>query len=116
MKWLFNLKIGTKIVSGFILVAIISVAVGVVGYNGMMSNKEAQDHIATVYLPSVYSLLTISEAQTAVDSSENALLAEELVGKDRLAQYDRINAAFQRADEARKIYLQLCNIIHKKRS
>ena len=39
-----------------------------------------------------------------MDSAENALLSAELDAKERQAQYDRIVAAFKRADDAWKIY------------
>ena len=104
MNWFYNLKISTKILSGFILVALIAAIVGAVGYSGMQNLKTAQDTGATIYLPSVESILIMSEAQTTVDSAENALLNEELTGKDRQDQYVRITEALARADEARAIY------------
>ena len=104
MNWFNNLKIGKKILSGFILVALTAAIVGAVGYNGMQKVKLAQDEGATIYLPSVESILIISEAQTAVDSAENALLNEELTGQARQEQYDRITAALASAEKARAIY------------
>ena len=50
------------------------------------------------------SLLTVSEAQTAVDSAENALLCTKLDAAMRTAAYKRFDDAKKRADDARKIY------------
>ena len=94
MNWFNNLKISKKILSGFILVALIAAIVGAVGYSGMQKVKVAQDEGATIYLPSVESILIMSKAQTAVDSAENALLNEELTGQARQEQYDRICSSF----------------------
>ncbi|MEI8217001.1 MAG: methyl-accepting chemotaxis protein [Eubacteriales bacterium] len=104
MKWFYDMKISAKLLTGFIIVALLAATVGAIGYSGMSQVKKAQDEGATIYLPSIQALLTMSEAQTAVDSAENALLNEELVGQDRQAQYDRITAFLKRAEEARAIY------------
>ena len=55
-------------------------------------------------LPSVQSLLVISEAQTAVDSAENALLSRDIDLKARLEKYATLAVDWKRADEAWKIY------------
>ena len=103
MKLYNNLSIRTKITAGFILVAIIAVIIGYVGYSSMHSIYMDQENIAENRLPSVKSLLIISEAKTAVGAAENALLSEELDSVSRQAQYDKITAAYVRANEAFKV-------------
>lgn len=46
MKWYYNLKISTKLLSGFILVALIA---GIIGYVGLTSLKQADDSSTRLY-------------------------------------------------------------------
>jgi methyl-accepting chemotaxis protein len=89
---------------GFGAIAVIALMLGAVGYYGAVQSDGAIAEIGTVRLPSVQGLLVMSEAQTAIDSAENALLSTRLDAKMREAQYQRINAAKQRADEGWKLY------------
>ncbi|PKM95215.1 MAG: methyl-accepting chemotaxis protein [Firmicutes bacterium HGW-Firmicutes-1] len=108
MKWYYNLKVGAKLISGFIIVAMIAGIVGIVGYSGMSEIKKAEEEIAIVRLPSIQSLLIMSEAQTAVLVGERGLTNNKMMNEDiRKAQYAYIESAFIRADEARKTYLPL---------
>jgi methyl-accepting chemotaxis protein len=100
-----NMKIRTKLLTGFLLVALIAGIIGFVGWNGMNTVSEYSDEIATVRLPSVNSLMVISEAQTAVLVGERGLINRRMMDPDiRKRQYDYIDSAFQRADEAWAIY------------
>ena len=104
MKWYLNMKIGKKLVSGFILVALIAGVVGLVGYSGMSETKKAQDDVATVRLPSVLALEQINEAQTAVLAAERTLSKKGMSISQRENEYNAMEEAFLRADEAWKIY------------
>ncbi|HEX9060562.1 MAG TPA: methyl-accepting chemotaxis protein [Clostridia bacterium] len=104
MKWFSNLKLSAKLLTGFVLMALITAFTGAMGYYAMSVMRSGEDEIATNRLPSVESLLEAYQAQTDADSAENALLAEELVGQDRQAQYDRLTQAVKRADDALKVY------------
>jgi len=85
-------------------VAGITLLLGVVGYYGAVQSDRAIEDVGLVRLPGVESLLVISEAQTAVNSAENALLSTRLSAKAREAQYQRFADAKKRADEARKVF------------
>jgi len=99
-----NMKIGTKLLGGFILVATITAFVGGVGLNGVLTlNKNIQD-IAMVKMPSIGSLLVISEAQTSVMTGERGLLLRGLDKQARQMQYKRITDSFARAEAAWKVY------------
>ena len=65
------------------------------------ANETSFDRVAFL---TVQSLLTISEAQTAIDSAENALLCRDIDLKQRQPHYDRITTAWQRIDGAWKVY------------
>ena len=48
-----NMKIRTKLLTGFLFVAIIAGIIGFVGWNGMNNVSASSDDIVTVRLPSV---------------------------------------------------------------
>lgn len=99
-----NLKMIVKLLGGFSIVALIVLVLGIIGLTGARSLDGYIDEIGTVRLPSIESLLIISEAQTAIDSAENALLAGLLTGEIRTAQFQRFADAKKRAEDARAIY------------
>ncbi|MEI6106307.1 MAG: methyl-accepting chemotaxis protein [Opitutae bacterium] len=96
--------IGKKLVAAFVAVALITLVLGLVGYYGANKSGQAIGEIGIVRLPSVQSLLIMSEAQTAVDAAENALLSREIDLKARQGKYAVFAAAWQRADAAWKVY------------
>jgi methyl-accepting chemotaxis protein len=103
-----NVKIGTKLISAFMIVAIIAAIIGFVGYRGMSQIGKSQDEVATVLLPSIQALLTIDEAQTAVYAGERGLINRRMMEKElRQAQYKYIADAFERVDVSWKIYEKL---------
>jgi methyl-accepting chemotaxis protein len=99
-----NLKLRTKMLLAFGCVSVITLMVGLVGYYGAYQSAGAIEEIGAVRLPSVESLLVISEAQTAVDSAENALLSREIAFKERQEKYGAIAAAWKRVADAWKVY------------
>lgn len=102
-----KLKLKTKLIGGFIIVSIITLVVGLIGVYGITTISKSVNDIGNNYLPSVQSLHVMFQAQTDVDSAENFLLVPEITSEQAQAQYDRITAAFKRADDARKIYESL---------
>ena len=99
-----KLRLGPKLIGGFVIVALIAVVIGLKGLGGMAQLQEEQNKMAGTYLPSIQSLLIVSEAQTAVDGAENALLCRALTPEQRQAAHQRIADAFKRADDAVKVY------------
>lgn len=49
------MKLSTKLIGGFVIVAVIAALIGGVGYWSMNEAKTAQDRVATVFLPSIHS-------------------------------------------------------------
>ncbi|MCG8484938.1 MAG: MCP four helix bundle domain-containing protein, partial [Clostridia bacterium] len=108
MKWFHNLKISKKLVSFFVLIAIIAGVVGGIGYMGMSTVQRSQDDISSVRLPGVKALLTINEAQTAVVVGERGLINRRMVDpRIRDAEYQYIEDAHARAEEAWATYESL---------
>jgi len=80
-----NIKIGTKLIGGFAVVALIVLLVGLFGWNG---SRQLQGHIheiGDVRLPSIESLL---EAEVAL---EELLLAQRTLMSEKLDADDRDN-------------------------
>lgn len=104
MKWFNKMKIRTKLLMSFVIVVSLACLTGYIGYNGMKTIKASQDEVAQVRMPSIESLLIMSEAQTAVDAAENALLSRIASKEARKAAYQRFDNAKKRYDDARNIY------------
>jgi len=96
--------IGKKLIVSFLGVAAIALALGILAYYGTVSSGKSIDEIASIRLPSIQSLLIISEAQTAVDAGENALLCIALDEVGQRDAYQRFTDAKKRADDAWKVY------------
>ncbi len=90
--------------AAFMLVSGITAILGGVGYYAVEHGAQAIDELGIVRLPSVDSLLVMSEAQTAVDSAENALLSRDIDLQARQEKYETFAAAWKRAEEAWKVY------------
>jgi len=102
-----NLTIRAKILISFIVLAIITGIVGWIGYKGMNTIEKSHVEVAEVWLPSIRTLLIISEAQTEVDAAENSLLSRVATQEMRNVSYKRFDDAQIRFEEAREIYEQL---------
>ena len=99
-KW----TIGKKLIASFLAVAVITAILGIIGYYGVNQGGIAINELGVVRLPSIESMLTMSEGQTAVDTTENALLSRDIDLKTRQGKYDDFAAIWQRVDDAWKIY------------
>jgi methyl-accepting chemotaxis protein len=108
-----NLKMIVKLLGGFSIVAIIMLAIGIMSISGVHELNSYVSEIGEVRLPSIQNLLIISEAQTAIDSAENALLSEKLDQAGRQEQYQRFDEVFKRVEEAWAIYLPLPQTIEE---
>ena len=102
---MFNkMKIRVKLLISFIAVAIIACIIGFIGYNGMQTIQKGQDQIATVILPSIQSLLEISECQTNVKTQEMGLLVRRFEGEDRKHFYTKLDGIFKDIATYRGVY------------
>ena len=99
-----SMSLRMKLIDNFLMVGVIVMIVGIMGFHGAQKLGQRIYELGVVRLPSVYGLLVMSEAQTAVDSAENALLAKNLDEAGRQAAYQRFADAKKRADDGWKIY------------
>ena len=101
-----NLRIGVKLIGGFILTALLASTIGIVGFLGLNSTDEALEEVARVRLPSILGLGIMNEAQTAVQRSERTLLIPEIINnpRDLERQLQVVSEAWANADKGWKIY------------
>ncbi len=102
-----NIKIGVKLVSGFILVALIVVIVGAIGWRGANNLSGHIDEVGGVNLPAVNNLRIIETEFEAVVQSLHALTNPALSMQERQAQYQEIEDSGQRYQDAWNRYENL---------
>jgi methyl-accepting chemotaxis protein len=86
MKWYYNLKIGVKLIIGFVLVAAIAGLIGVVGYIGLYE-------VGEVRLPSVQYLLEIEKNYVEIQANENNLLNPKLTYEEKQKTYQELETS-----------------------
>jgi len=69
-----KMKMGKKIIVGFVVITLLAVVIGATGFLGLMQVKGKMQEIAEVYLPSIDSLLRIGDAQKMAGMGEYILL------------------------------------------
>ncbi len=98
------MNIRMKLIASFTAVAMICAAVGAMGYYGLNQTTAALKDVGDVRLPSIQSLLIISEAQTALKVAERTLTRADLSNEIVTDQHKRMEAAWKRVEDAWKIY------------
>ena len=96
--------IGRRLMASFLLVSAITALLGGVGYYAVSNGGQAINELGQVRLPSVGSLLILSQAQTTIEGAENALLSRDIDAKARQEKYDLIASAWQQAEQAWSVY------------
>ncbi len=92
-----NVNLGIKLIGGFALVALITLIVGVLGWRGVTTLDSEIVEIGKVRLPSIESLLIISNAAESTRVAQRTLLNPKLSDEDRARQYVNIDSARQAA-------------------
>jgi methyl-accepting chemotaxis protein len=90
MKWYRNLKIKAKLLFSFTFIAFLMIAVGAMGFSGMLRIKAAMNGVTNSLLPEDKIMLSIKECQTAIVASERLLEQPGADMESRKAQYDVI--------------------------
>ena len=88
-----NMRLGTKLVGGFLLVALIVVAVGAVSWIGARHMDDAIEELGTVRLPSIEALLNTRLATEEAISAQRALLSEQVDASARAEQMQDLERA-----------------------
>jgi len=95
MKWFYNLKIGTKLIFSFIIVALLSGLVGLVGINGMKS-ANASDGI--LYINNTVPLSQLGTVSTSFQRQRTDFL-EAIIAKNVERREDRIKKMNDREND-----------------
>src|SRR6056297_79099 len=99
-----NLKIGVKLIGGFLIVALITLVVGAIGWWGVNDLDGHLVEIGEVRLPSIESLLEMEVGAEQILMSQRTLLNPKLPNADRQRQYSNVDHAKEHLAEAWSIY------------
>jgi methyl-accepting chemotaxis protein len=115
-----NLKTGTKILSGFMLVLLIAIIIGAIGLWGLGNVGRSFHQVTDVRLPSVQYLGAMEASLLKVQAGYKQLMDTELsrAGRDAIvaeihqsrSEYQRYNELFaplEQTEEERQVYQQL---------
>ena len=99
-----QMKLGTKLITGFCIVAIVALFLGGIGYYGAVQNDRAMDEVGAVRLPSIQSVLEMKESMQAIILNLRTLLNPDLEKAVRKQQYEQINELREKYKAAFDIY------------
>jgi len=100
MKWYKNLNISAKLISAFIIVALIAAVIGVVGYIYL-------DEVGNNKMVAVTHLLELEDTFTEINALENLFLSQNLNAEDRAANYIELENALKKLNSHKTNYLEL---------
>jgi methyl-accepting chemotaxis protein len=102
-----NIKIGVKLIGGFIIVALIVLAVGFFGWNGARQLQGHIHEIGDVRLPSIESLLETELGLEELLIAQRTLMSEQLDADARAYYLENFHAARAEYSEAWEHFLTL---------
>ena len=102
-----NLKLMVKLLGGFILVALITLTVGITGWLGVDSVNKSVVEIGDVRLPSIYSLAIIEKELESIRVAQRTMLNPSLTAEQRANQAKLIDEARGRYKKAWDTYAPL---------
>ncbi|HBG26353.1 MAG: hypothetical protein A2Y10_20070 [Planctomycetes bacterium GWF2_41_51] len=88
-----NMKLGTKLIGGFLCVAAIAAFIGLMGFSGVNTMKTHANELGTECMPAVSNLLIIVNNLEKIKTAQRTLLDPHLELDVRKRQYDNIEAA-----------------------
>ncbi|MFZ5453307.1 MAG: methyl-accepting chemotaxis protein [Thermodesulfobacteriota bacterium] len=99
-----KLKLSTKLLGGFLIVALITLGVGYLGWNGASTLTGYLNTVGNQSLPSVQNLLTIQKNLESLRAAQNVMLNPNLSAAMRKLQFDRIAEARENYGKAWKMF------------
>ena len=99
-----NLSLQARLVSGFLFIGLIVLIVALVGWGVNTRVSNALNTLSTNTIPSITGLWKINEGQTQIESSERALMNDQLTLVERNAEITRIKQAWKQIDKGFKEY------------
>ncbi|MFO7715046.1 methyl-accepting chemotaxis protein, partial [Desulfosarcina sp.] len=99
-----NMKLSAKLIGSFVIVAVITLAVGFVGWRGVNGLSHHIVEIGEVRLPSIHSLMVIEKEAESVIVAQRTLLNPDLSREHKAQQFENIQAARNHYEAAWKVY------------
>ena len=102
-----NLSLQKRLVSGFLVVGLMILVVGIIGWS---SSYRLTKHIRTFSdktFPNTVNLWKVNEAQTRVNASENILLSPAISMDQRRKEITRIKSALKDVEKGWELYKKL---------
>jgi methyl-accepting chemotaxis protein len=99
-----NMKLGTKLMLGFFVVAMITLVLGIVGYYGAVQGGKSVEEIGEVQLPSIDSLMEIKSEAERTRGTMRTLAVSGLSNEARERQYQNLDTSRQTYEAAWKVY------------
>lgn len=104
LKNLTNLSLKVKLIGGFALVAIITLAVGLIGYHGVEVTGDKIGSLANENLPGMENILRIKADFETIIAVQMTLINPLLTSEERQKQYDHLAKAREDYQRAFKNY------------
>ncbi|MFO7714670.1 MCP four helix bundle domain-containing protein, partial [Desulfosarcina sp.] len=102
-----NMKLSAKLIGSFVIVAVITLAVGFAGWRGVNGLSHHIVEIGEVQLPSVHSLMVIEKEAEAIRAAQRTLLNPDLSREHKAQQFENIQTARNHYEAAWKVYAPL---------
>jgi len=110
-----NLPLAVKLIGSFLIVALLTVTVGLVGLSGVRSVDGELQQVAHVSLPAVESLSSIESNLNALVSELTLALSTDLDRAERAAISDHVDVARQRYRAASATFADLPKSVEEER-
>ena len=107
MKWFMDLKIKTKLLLSFLLMAFIAAIIGYIGYNGINNTITTQEILSSQMMPSINSICQLKSDINMIVATERGLLIKDYVGNTREEQYSNIETGWKLLNGNWKVYESL---------
>ncbi|AGW14336.1 methyl-accepting chemotaxis protein [Megalodesulfovibrio gigas] len=102
-----NIRIGMRLIGAFVIVAVLTVAVGVEGYIGLRTAEKEIEEMADVYLPSIDALARMRYNMRNLTVVVRTLLIADLSDQERARQRDLLRQARENYGQAMKKFESL---------
>ncbi len=99
-----RMKLSVKLISGFMVVAVIAAVIGTVGFVSLRGAKQHILEVGTERLPSIEQLLLISDNLQRLKVAQRTLLNTDNTAADRARQYENIAKAREAYNQAITAY------------
>ncbi len=99
-----NMNLQTRLISAFIMMGLIVLVVGWVGYDSTSRLSEHINNIGQNNLVSIEALWKINEGKTQIESSQRAILNLKATQADRQAELNRMDKAWEQINDGFKQY------------